>query len=195
MQQGFPFTGSADRHSNISVYHVSLARCTNCQDLTVWIGDRMAYPRQDGTAPLPNPDLPVDVKSDYEEASSILELSPRGAAALLRLAIQNLCVHLGGRGKNLNDDIKQLVEKGLPALVQKALDIVRVTGNHAVHPGKLDIKDKKKTAENLFGLVNVISESMITQPKHANELYGNLPGRDRAAINNWDSQEGKDDGK
>jgi hypothetical protein len=38
--------------------------------------------------PPPNPDLPDDLMLDYEEASKIVSLSPRGSAVLLRLAIQ-----------------------------------------------------------------------------------------------------------
>ncbi len=114
-----------------------------------------------GSAPLPNPDLPADVQEDYDEARAIMGESPRGAAALLRLAIQKLCVHLGEKGTNLNEDIANLVknENGLPRKVQQALDIVRVIGNNAVHPGQIDLTDDVQTAGKLFGLVNVIGVS------------------------------------
>lgn len=130
----------------------------------------MVYPLT-SSAPPANPDLPPDITSDYEEGRNILALSPRGAAALLRLAIQKLCRHLGEKGSNTNDDIKSLVTKGLPEMVQQSLDIVRVVGNNAVHPGQIDLKDDKETAEHLFGLVNLITEVMISQPKHVKGLY------------------------
>ena len=94
---------------------------------------------------------------------------------MLRLSIQKLCKFLGGKGKNIDDDIAALVKKGLDPRVQQALDVVRVVGNNAVHPGQLDLRDDHATAEKLFGLVNVIAEIMITQPKHIAELYGGLP--------------------
>eukprot|EP01031_Cornospumella_fuschlensis_P049643 gene49643-60771_t len=82
----------------------------------------------------PNPDLPENVLSIYNEAANIVNSSPRGALALLRLAIQELCINLGESGKDLNKDIGNLVSKGLLPDVQKALDVVRVIGNNAVHP-------------------------------------------------------------
>lgn len=85
--------------------------CDHCEKISVWLGERMLFP-EGGSAPLPNADLSEDIQRDYEEAHAILAKSPRGAAALLRLAIQKLCVDLGQPGKNINDDIAALVQKG-----------------------------------------------------------------------------------
>lgn len=126
------------------------------------------------TSPPPNSDISEDIKNDYEEARLILGNSPRGAAALLRLVIQKLCTQLGESGKNINDDIASLVKKGLPVKIQQALDIVRVVGNNSVHPGQINLKDDTETANRLFGLVNLIADVMISQPKHVEELYDNV---------------------
>ncbi|MDX0563333.1 DUF4145 domain-containing protein [Sinorhizobium medicae] len=139
------------------------------------------YPQR-GEAPPANPDLPEEIKLDYNEASTILDLSPRGAAALVRLCIQNLCKHLGQSGQNINADVKALVAAGLDARVQKALDAVRVIGNNAVHPGSIDLRDDRAIAESLFHLLNVIAEKMISEPKHVDEVYAKLPESARAAI-------------
>lgn len=146
----------------------------------------MLFPTS-GTVPLPNEDMPDDIKRDYNEARSILEISPRGAAALLRLAIQKSCVFLGEKGKNLNADISNLVKKNLPVKVQKSLDYVRVVGNNAVHPGTIDMKDNKEIAEKLFDLVNLITEVMISQPKHVDELYESLPDDSKKQIEKRDA--------
>jgi hypothetical protein len=123
---------------------------------------------------MPNKDMPPEVINDYEEAASILSTSPRGASALLRLCIQKLCVHLGGTGKNINEDIKKLVERGLPIQVQKALDAVRVIGNNAVHPGQIDT-DNLEMAGSLFNLVNLVTDYMISKPKEVSAIYDALP--------------------
>ncbi|KQM35677.1 hypothetical protein ASF03_02200 [Rhizobium sp. Leaf68] len=178
--------GEGGNHRYKSVENLNVSQCFNCKDVTVWVSDRMVYPPASGEAPPPNADLPDDIKRDYDEASSILERSPRGAAALIRLSIQKMCKHLGQPGENINADIKALVAAGLDSRVQKALDAVRVIGNNAVHPGSMDLRDDKATAESLFRLLNLIAEKMISEPKHVDEVYAGLPEHLRKAIEERD---------
>ncbi|VVO62801.1 hypothetical protein [Pseudomonas fluorescens] len=77
-----------------------------------------------------NPDMPDDIRRDYEKASAILELSPR----------QKLRKDLGQPGEHINMDISALVAGGLYARLQQALDAVRVKGSNAVHPGQFEIR-------------------------------------------------------
>ena len=65
---------------------------------------------------------------------------------------------------------------------QKSLDIVRVIGNEAVHPGVVDLNDDRDTANKLFDLVNSIADQMISHPQSVQELYGKLPETKRKAI-------------
>jgi len=169
------------RYIYFDVHNLSLSQCYNCDKIAVWVYDRLLYPPERHGA-IPNPDLPQEVLHDYEEARAILDISPRGAAALLRLCIQKLCSELGEKGKNIDDDIASLVAKGLNPLVQKSLDVVRVVGNEAVHPGVMDLKDDRETAATLFGLVNAIADQMITHPKTVDAMYKKLPETKRAAI-------------
>jgi Domain of unknown function (DUF4145) len=113
---------------------------------------------QEAPVETPHPDLPPDCLTEYNEARAIFARSPRAAAALLRLCIQKLLPHLGESGKNINEDVKSLVSKGLPSLVQKALDYCRVVGNNAVHPGEIELNDTPDTAQNLFRMINFIVE-------------------------------------
>lgn len=147
--------------------------CQHCNKNTLWVIDKMFYP-DSGTAPFPNPEMPESVHKLYMEATGIHTKSPRGAAALLRLSIQLLAKELGESGKNINKDIGSLVKKGLPEIVQQSLDIVRVTGNDAVHPGQIDT-DNPETVSQLFDLVNIIVEYMIALPKRVSGIYIGLP--------------------
>jgi len=148
--------------------------CGKCEGYALWLGQKMIYPEA-SNAPLPSEDLPPDVKEDFREARNVVNASPRSAAALLRLALQKLMIELGEEGKNLDDDIGNLVKKGLPEKIQKALDVVRVIGNNAVHPGQIDLRDDVGTAIVLFELLNMIVESQIAQPKRVDEMFGRLP--------------------
>lgn len=152
---------------------VQVSRCDHCEEYSLWLRGVMLYPDV-GRAPQPNADLPKAVTEIYLEAASISTKSPRGAAALLRLAVQLLCDELGEDGKNVNKDIAELVKKGLPERVQQALDIVRVTGNHAVHPGQIEVDDADVVGK-LFELINVIAEYTISMPKRIGDIYSDLP--------------------
>ena len=163
------------------------AQCDRCGKLSYWYEQKMLYP-DTGAAPLPHPDMPNNVTREYMEARDIMNRSPRGAAALLRLCVQLLMPHLGESGDNINQDIANLVEKGMSTDIQKSLDIVRVTGNNAVHPGQMDLRDDHEIATALFGLINVIVDSMISQPKRITELYQQLPQNARDAIERRDQE-------
>jgi hypothetical protein len=158
------------RHTSFGLPNTSIAKCKHCDQVSIWINEKMVYPLT-GNIETANEDLPEEIKKDYDEAKNIVNISPRGAAALLRLAIQKLCVHLGEKGKNINDDIASLVKKGLPQTMQQALDSVRVVGNNAVHPGVINFEDSTDTAHALFGFVNIIADVLITQPKRIKEYY------------------------
>ena len=169
----------------VSLENTWICFCVHCDRYSIWHEEVMIYPDFQGVEP-PNEDLDEDIKIDYSEASSILQKSPRGGAALLRLAIQKLCKQLGEPGQNINTDIGNLVKKGLPVKVQQSLDALRVIGNEAVHPGQLDLKDDIETATALFKLVNFIAEKMITEPKEVEALYEKIPDEKKKQIEERD---------
>jgi hypothetical protein len=165
---------------------IRVGKCINCEQYSLWVKENMVYP-ENANAPFPNPEMPEEVKRIYLEAASIHYKSPRGAAALLRLAIQVLCRELGEEGDNINNDIANLVKKGLPEIVQQSLDVVRVTGNNAVHPGQIDTDDPE-VVSSLFELINIIIEYMIALPKKVSGLYSNLPASIQDNIKKRDNQ-------
>ena len=159
------------------------------------VDTRRLYPLIDSIIPTPHVDLPDELRQDYMEALGVYPISPRAACALLRLLIQKLCKALGGKGEIINKDIAYLVSIGLPDHLQQSLDVIRVVGNNAVHPGQINLDDNPEIAENLFKLTNLIVEEIIGIPKRqetykqdAAEKYQTLPKTTREAIEKRDGK-------
>lgn len=189
MRRELPYLMKAATAPVQLVTNGSVSQCQSCSGIAFWVAGTMVYPREN-TAPTPNPDLPDECRADYDEAAAIMGASPRGAAALLRLAIQKLCKHLGGKGENINEDIKFLVkEKGLPEPARHALDAIRVVGNNAVHPGEMNIDDTPDVVARLFAALNFVVQTTITLPKQMQALYGMLPAGAQAAADKRDGRE------
>jgi len=86
-----------------------------------------------------------------------------------------ICKEKGLPAKDdLNADIGTLVKNGLPTQIQQSLDLVRVVGNNAVHPGQIVIEDNKDHIENFFGLVNLIVDVLIVQPAKVSAMFNTL---------------------
>jgi hypothetical protein len=159
--------------------------CGNCHKFQFWVENDSGEPemvRPRGGGPRPHLQMPEGPRRDYVEASSILAQSPRGATALLRLATQKLINELVPGNGNLDDKIGTLVTKGLPEEVAQALDVLRVVGNNAVHPGEIILDDDTETATALFECVNVIVEDRIARPQRIGGLFNVLPRGARDAI-------------
>ncbi|MFY2839348.1 DUF4145 domain-containing protein [Achromobacter xylosoxidans] len=177
--------------NHIGALPFQVSKCSKCQRLAIWRetgidSGKMLFPA-DISAPAPHEDMPSTCVEDYNEAREIAGNSPRGAAALLRLVVQKLCIELGQPGKNINDDIKQLVKAGLPVDAQQALDVLRVTGNNAVHPGEMDIDGDPSLVAASFNLINFIVDQQIAQKKRVANLFAKLPAGAKDAIAKRDS--------
>lgn len=165
---------------------ISVATCQKCNKYHIWHNDKMIVPTN-SPIPMPLEDMPEVVKNLYLEARDVYPISHKSACAILRLAVQHLCKELGEKGNNINDDIGSLVSKGLPERIQKALDIVRVVGNNAVHPGVMSEEDTKEYAQKMFKLLNIIVDDRIVQPKEIDDLFDGLPEGPKKAIERRDS--------
>lgn len=164
---------------------LTIHRCQCCGRKIIWNDDTYIYP--DIVAEEANLDMPESVKQLYNEAGLIYNKSPRAACALLRLAVDKLCNELGETDRDINKNIGALVKKGLPQTVQQALDVVRVVGNKAVHPGQIAFDvDDKATATMLMRLLNMIVDRMITEPNEIDSLYQGLPKSVRESIDKRD---------
>lgn len=164
-----------------SIIYLNISKCHSCKKISVWLHDKLIYPEA-VTGIKPNSDLPEDIQTDFNEALAIYNKSPRGAAALMRLCIEKLCNHVGAQGDKLHQKIEYLHNNGLDEKSYKALHIVKVVGNESVHPGELDLKDDHKMAENLFHLVNVMADSLISHGKKLENMWQDLPESKRKEI-------------
>jgi hypothetical protein len=161
--------------------NVTLSHCFSCDGFAVWSRDQLIHPVHNSDI-VSHAEMPENIKEEFQEAADIVDRSPRGAAALLRLCIQRLMPHIGGKGENLNHDIGKLVGEGLEPEIQQAMDLWRVIGNNAVHPGQIDLQDDKATALSLFELLNLIVERKVAVPNRLKALYATLPQSAREQI-------------
>ncbi len=171
--------------NNVGNFTVWVSTCRACGNYHLWLDEKMIIPTT-SNIPMPNNDMLENVKEIYLEAREVFPHSAKAAAALLRLAVQKLCVEFGGDGDNINNDIAKLVREGLSVKIQQALDAIRVIGNNAVHPGTIDLNDNIEMAALLFGFINIIVNDMITQPKSVEALYSQLPPGALVAIQRRD---------
>lgn len=155
---------------------LNLSRCGRCARLALWLGTRLLLPPNSNAEPA-HDDMPLSVLSIYSEAAEIADASPRGAAALLRVALELLTHELGcDPRKGINDKIGELVGQGLSPEVIKALDILRVTGNNAAHTaGTLLLDDDRESATALFQIINYIVEQTISHKKRLEEMHARPP--------------------
>ena len=177
------------QYGRATVPNLSSAQCSHCKSYSLWYGKQQIWPIT-SSGPLPNEDLSEEIQTTYNEARAVISMSPRSAAALLRLCVQMLCVQLGKPGKNINDDIGALVKDGLPGTIQQALDVLRVTGNNAVHPGQIDLTDDREIVMQLFEFLNLVAENQLTQPRQVREAFGKLPASNQQQIAQRDNNAG-----
>lgn len=184
-QEWFPLTRPMfNNYDKINDYYI--CQCGHCKKITFWENKDMVYPST-GNAPMSNPDMPDEIKEDYNEARDIVLRSPRSACVLLRLCIEKICDEKKTKGNDLNEKIKKLAEQGLDDSIIKALDTVRVIGGQAVHPLEMDLKDDVNTATMLFRIVNYISDWAYTRKKTIDNIFESLPDGKKKAIKSRNS--------
>ena len=186
----YPKPGHGDQA--LELYHYKVSHCFTCKNFSFWhngeTGWEMIYPIIQFNFPEPNQDLSDDIKRDYFEAGKIVKDSPRGTAALLRLCVEKLVDQLVPGEGNINNKIGKLVKNGLETEIQEALDLARVIGNEAIHPGKLDLKDDQETAQLLFVTINLIAEKLLSRPNKISKAYKKLPPGKLEAIKERDKK-------
>jgi hypothetical protein len=181
MPSGRPFLRVHREFRNRDVQNISISYCFNCNEICLWVVDQMVWP---GCATGPEPKLHASphVRRETEEASPTLDASPRGAAALLRLAMEKLCKELSDSEESPRPEIAPLFQDEVDARVQKVLDAMRIIESNAIPPDHVGVGDTRATAETLSGLVNLICEKMIIEPRHLQALYAKVRDDAQSAL-------------
>lgn len=128
--------------------------------------------------------VPKDVRENYYEACSVLELSPRSAAALLRCALEKMIPdfwQISSKG-DLKEKISELKGK-IPVKQWELIDGLINLGNIGTHMenNSNEIVDTDPgEAEKLLMLVEHLIEQWYVSRHNEEKLYENIVGADKA---------------
>ena len=126
------------------------------------------------------------IANDYEEAASVLELSPKASAALSRRCLQAILNEKGGANqKNLAKQIEAVLPN-LPSYIAGDVDAIRNVGNFAAHPQKeqatgqiMDVEVGE--AEWNLDVLDSLFDFYYVQPELAKEKRAKLNERLQSA--------------
>lgn len=150
-------------------------QCVVCGNYSVYHQGKMIYPIASNVSK-PNDDMPDNVKEIYLEARNVLNISPKSACALLRLALEMLMGELDVDGRTLNDKINNYCDKyNSDNRLIKACHLLRLVGNDVVHSGVLDVGDNEDIARAMFGILNEIVDETITKKNKMDVIFESLP--------------------
>lgn len=163
-----------------------LALCPSCQNVAITVlgtvlsvgvgqttealGTPMVVHPRNRNRPVPplvaavNPDL----AEDYQQASAVLQDSPKASAALARRCLQFILETKGGatKGETLYKQIGDIAG-GLPSDVEELMQAVRKLGNIAAHPKEaagviLDVEDHE--AEFMLEVIEGLFDHYYVRP-------------------------------
>lgn len=91
-------SGGPWRNKEVVLQDLAISTCQSCHGRSLWFENRLVYPPQTINQPVPH-DMPEELQADFEEARAVAPHSPRAAAALLRMCVENLCKKLTDKTK------------------------------------------------------------------------------------------------
>jgi len=160
---------------NSNLQDFDAIQCVVCGNYSLYYQGKMIYPLETNVSK-PNEDMPDNVKDIYLEARNVLNISPKSACALLRLALERLMGELDVEGRTLNDKINNYCNNyNSDNRLIKAFHLVRLVGNDVVHSGVLDVDDNEDIARAMFGIINEIVNETITKKNKMDAIFECLP--------------------
>ena len=151
----------------------TLSICRNCSHLLFWFKEQIYFP-QILEHPVPNNAMPKEVADLFQEARETYRVSAGASAALARLSLQHLLKHLGEPGENLHSEVKGLLARGVPPVVERILEAIGIQGEKSLHPGTIYLNENKEHVPALLEVINIITEVLVRGPHEAEELLKKL---------------------
>jgi sarcosine oxidase delta subunit len=125
--------------------------------------------------------IPQVIRSDYEEACAIVELSPKASATLSRRCLQGMIRDFWNIKKgNLAGEINELQGK-IPTAQWKVIDGLRRLGNIGAHMEKdidLIVEIDPEEAHKLIKVIELLMKDWYINRHDQEELYSDVLGID-----------------
>lgn len=170
------YTGSAIK--------VFFYKCPQCDNYTIFAEGVGEMVKDINTILKPNslakqfPDyIPEAIRSDYEEACAIVNLSPKASATLSRRCLQGMIHDFWNiKLKNLNQEISALKDK-ISADLWSSIDALRQLGNIGAHMEKdtdviVDIDPNE--AESLIKLIELLMKEWYINREERKKLFSDI---------------------
>ena len=172
----FPSGTSLDE----SCIAIDFFKCPSCGKYTIIASEKGKYTKKLHTSLIPISQakqfpeyIPEAIRKDYEEAYSIVNLSPKASATLARRCLQGMIRDFHGINKSrLIDEINEL-QSIVPATQWKAIDAIRSIGNIGAHMEKdintiIDVDPGE--AEKLLKLIELLMNKWYISRHDEEEL-------------------------
>jgi len=170
-------------HVNADIFNIVMQCCPSCKKVSMYAkGEKnlegMVIPLSPRSLAKQFPEyVPTAIREDYEEAYSILNLSPKASATLSRRCLQGMIRNFWGITRNdLYQEITAIQNKVTPSQ-WKAIDSVRSIGNIGAHMRKdvneiIGIDDNE--AEQLLKLIELLVDKWYIARNDEEELLKSI---------------------
>ena len=180
------FNGWSSERPSSPTLQIAIFKCPTCEKETVFVRGINGYCDNNTLCFYPGQEyiqfpyyIPLAIRQDYEEASRIVNSSPRAAATLARRCLQGMIHDFWGiHEKNLNAEISTLKTKVTPSQ-WAAIDGLRKIGNISAHMERnidLIIDVEPEEAKKLLQLIELLIEKWYIGRHDEEQLLAEVIG-------------------
>lgn len=139
------------------------------RELTEILSQQVIFPRT--SLKKVEPEVPDSYRREFQEAYSVLQVSPRASAAMSRRLLQTILREkFGIQKRSLADEIDEFLSiPGIPSYLSQEIDAIRNVGNFASHPIKNTqtgeiVEVEPGEAEWLIDVLDALFDFAFIQP-------------------------------